>query len=121
MPSASQLQTEVTLDRLNTRKSLLGQLNDAIPGLAATSTGRSLTKHQQSALSLLESSKLAEALDLRKEPAETRQLYGSSLFGQSCLAARRLVEAGSKVVSVFWDEFGLAGRDGTRTGTTTSG
>ncbi len=109
VPSASQLQAEVTLDRLNTRKSLLSQLNDAIPGLAATSTGRSLTKHQQSALSLLESPKLAEALDLRKEPEETRRLYGSSLFGQSCLAARRLVEAGSKVVSVFWDEFGLAG------------
>jgi hypothetical protein len=109
VPSASQLQAEVTLDRLNTRKSLLTQLNDAIPGLSATSTGRSLTKHQQSALSLLESPKLAEALDLRKEPEETRRLYGSSLFGQSCLAARRLVEAGSKVVSVFWDEFGLAG------------
>jgi uncharacterized protein (DUF1501 family) len=31
------------------------------------------------------------------------------LFGQSCLAARRLVEAGSKIVSVFWDEYGLAG------------
>src|SRR4029078_13063898 len=104
----SQLQAEVTLDRLNTRKSLLTQLNDAIPGLSATSSGQSLSKHQQSALSLLESPKLAEALDLRKEPEETRRLYGSSLFGQSCLAARRLVEAGSKVVSVFWDEFGLA-------------
>jgi uncharacterized protein (DUF1501 family) len=31
------------------------------------------------------------------------------LFGQSCLAARRLLEAGGRVVSVFWDEFGLAG------------
>jgi uncharacterized protein (DUF1501 family) len=60
-------------------------------------------------LSLLESPKLSAALDLRKEPAETRALYGESLFGQSCLAARRLVEAGSRVVSVFWDEYGLAG------------
>jgi len=109
VPSASQLQAEVTLDRLNTRKTLLGQLNQLIPGLSATHSGQSLTKHQQSALSLLESPKLAEALDLRKEPEETRRLYGSTLFGQSCLAARRLVEAGSKVVSVFWDEFGLAG------------
>jgi uncharacterized protein (DUF1501 family) len=32
-----------------------------------------------------------------------------SLFGQGCLAARRLVEAGSRFVSVFWDEYGLAG------------
>ncbi|MEX2026802.1 MAG: DUF1501 domain-containing protein [Pirellulaceae bacterium] len=109
VPNASSLQPEMTLDRLSTRKSLLGQLNDNLVGLAATAPGRSLSKHQQSALSLLESPKLSEALDLRKEPTATRELYGQSLFGQSCLAARRLVEAGSRVVSVFWDEYGLAG------------
>ena len=32
-----------------------------------------------------------------------------TLFGQGCLAARRLVEAGSRFVSVFWDEYALAG------------
>ena len=109
VPNASSLQSEITLDRLNTRKSLLGQLNDNLVGLTSTAAGRSLSKHQQSALSLLESPKLSEALDLRKEPTATRDLYGQSLFGQSCLAARRLVEAGSRVVSVFWDEYGLAG------------
>jgi uncharacterized protein (DUF1501 family) len=50
-----------------------------------------------------------QALDVRNEDATTRELYGLSLFGQSCLAARRLVEAGTRVVSVFWDEYGLAG------------
>ena len=35
-----------------------------------------------------------------------RERYGLTLFGQSCLAARRLVEAGSKFVTVFWDGFG---------------
>lgn len=109
VPSASSLQAEVTLDRLNTRKSLLGQLNDQLHGISSTAAGQSLSKHQQSAISLLESPQLSQALDLRKESPATRQLYGSSLFGQSCLAARRLVEAGSRVVSVFWDEYGLAG------------
>jgi hypothetical protein len=109
VPNASSLQPELTLDRLDRRKSLLGQFNQALPGLVASSAGRALTKHQQSALSLLESPQLAEALDLRREPKETRTLYGQTLFGQSCLAARRLVEAGSRVVSVFWDEYGLAG------------
>ncbi|HZN33326.1 MAG TPA: DUF1501 domain-containing protein, partial [Pirellulaceae bacterium] len=108
-PDASQLQPELTLDRLDTRKSLLSQLNDGLPSLVASTAGRALTKHQQAALSLLESPQLAAALDLRREDAATRELYGQSLFGQSCLAARRLVEAGSKVVSVFWDEYGLAG------------
>jgi hypothetical protein len=109
VPNASSLQTELTLDRLDQRKSLLGQLNEALPSLEQTSAGRALTKHQEAALSLLQSPKLAEALDLRRESNETRALYGQTLFGQACLAARRLVEAGSKVVTVFWDEFGLAG------------
>ncbi|MCI0358569.1 MAG: DUF1501 domain-containing protein [Planctomycetaceae bacterium] len=109
VPSASSLLDELTLNRLDRRKSLLSQLNQGLPALVHSAAGRALSKHQQSALALLESPKLAEALDLRREPDATRGLYGQSLFGQSCLAARRLVEAGSRVVSVFWDEFGLAG------------
>jgi hypothetical protein len=109
VPSASQLLPELTLDRLDSRRSLLAQLNQSLPRLNNSDHGQAMTKHQEAALSLLQSPKLAEALDLRKEPTSTRELYGSSLFGQSCLAARRLVEAGSRVVSVFWDEFGLAG------------
>jgi hypothetical protein len=109
VPDASRLQPELSLDRLDRRKSLLAQLNENLPGLARSSAGRGLNKHQQSALALLESRQLAGALDLRREARNTRELYGSSLFGQSCLAARRLIEAGSKIVSVFWDEFGLAG------------
>jgi arylsulfatase A-like enzyme len=34
-----------------------------------------------------------------------REAYGMTLFGQACLAARRLVEAGTRFVSVFWDPF----------------
>jgi uncharacterized protein (DUF1501 family) len=66
-------------------------------------------KHQAAAWNLIESSKLSEALDLRREDVKNRELYGSTLFGQSLLAARRLIEAGGRVVTVFWDEFGLAG------------
>src|SRR4029078_5108889 len=104
----SQLQPELTLDRLNTRKTLVAQLNQNLPRLVESTTARAMTKHQEAALSLLESPKLAEDLDLRRQNNENRALSGQSLFAQSCLAARRLVEAGSKVVTVFWDEFGLA-------------
>src|SRR5262245_61103135 len=38
-----------------------------------------------------------------------RERYGLTLFGQSCLAARRLVEAGSRFISVFWDGYGQFG------------
>jgi uncharacterized protein (DUF1501 family) len=58
---------------------------------------------------LIGSDKIRVALDLGREPLTLRETYGMTLFGQSCLTARRLVEAGSKFVSVFWDEYGLAG------------
>jgi uncharacterized protein (DUF1501 family) len=61
------------------------------------------------AYSLIGSTAVRNALDVRREPAKVRESYGHFLFGQSCLAARRLVEAGSKFVTCFWDEFGLAG------------
>ena len=61
------------------------------------------------AFSLLSSPKVAEALDVRREPQSTRELYGMTLYGQGCLAARRMIEAGTKLATVFWDEYGLAG------------
>lgn len=100
---------EMTLDRLHRRRSLLDQLNANRDALAQTAAAAELTRHQQTAVSLLESDRLAAALDVRKEPPKIRELYGPTLFGQSCLAARRLVEAGGRVISVFWDEYGLAG------------
>jgi uncharacterized protein (DUF1501 family) len=58
---------------------------------------------------LLRSDKLRVALDTRRESEQSRAMYGDTLFGHSCLTARRLIEAGSRVVSVFWDEYGVAG------------
>jgi hypothetical protein len=97
---------DLTLDRLNTRKSLLEQFEAARfrrDGVEPADAFR------DTAYQLIGSEKVRAALDVRKEPGRVRESYGHTLFGQSCLAARRLVEAGSKFVTVFWDEFGLAG------------
>jgi hypothetical protein len=109
LPNAGSLQAEWTLDRLSQRRSLLDQMNALAPQIAASASAGKLTRHQQAALSILESPAISAALDVRKEDAKIRELYGPTLFGQSCLAARRLIENGGRVVSVFWDEFGLAG------------
>lgn len=109
VPAACGLNGEVTLDRLDGRRSLLEQFNAARSSLDAFAVTRKLSRQQQEALAVLQSPSLANALDLRQEAESVRKLYGESLFGKSCLAARRLVEAGSRVVSVFWDEYGLAG------------
>jgi len=100
---------EVTVDRLNRRRTLLDQFDQGRRELDASGVGRSMSRYQDLAFSMITSSRVAEALDVRKEPQATRDLYGMTLFGQGCLAARRMIEAGTRLVSVFWDEYGLAG------------
>lgn len=97
---------DLTLDRMNTRKTLLDQMEDARRSRDGTDTR---DHFREMAYSLISSPAVRNALDVRRESAKSRENYGHFLFGQSCLAARRLVEAGSKFVTVFWDEFGLAG------------
>jgi hypothetical protein len=59
--------------------------------------------HRQRALALVASNKARDALDIRLEPELMRDRYGRHLFGQSCLMARRLVEAGTRFVTVHYD------------------
>lgn len=101
---------DLTLDRMNLRESLKDQFEDARARRAKFSSAIEPTDpYREMAFSLIGSEKLRQALDVRREPAKVREHYGHTLFGQGCLAARRLVEAGSRFVTVFWDEFGLAG------------
>jgi hypothetical protein len=99
----------VTLDRLDARRSLMEQFDRARRDLAATEAGKGFDRHRARALDLIGSTKVQAAFDLDREPRSVRESYGMTLFGQGCLTARRLVEAGSRFVSVFWDEYGLAG------------
>jgi hypothetical protein len=109
LATATQLPTEMTLDRLDRRRTLVQQFDRARHDLEHTQAGRSLDRFRQMAHGLIGSNRIRAALDLNREPLPMRESYGMTLFGQSCLAARRLVEAGSRFVTVFWDEYGLAG------------
>jgi hypothetical protein len=100
---------DLTLDRLDRRRSLLDQFDAERRHFDTTAPGASLSQFQDMAYGLITSPRVREALDVRKEPDALRDSYGMTLFGQSCLAARRLIEAGTRLVSVFWDEYGLAG------------
>ncbi len=106
---AADANADLTLDRLDARRSLAEQFDQGRRDLDASDAGRSRDRFRDLAYDLLHSDKVRTALDLRREPAAVRESYGLTLFGQGALAARRLVEAGSRFVSVFWDEFGLAG------------
>jgi hypothetical protein len=109
LASATRLEADLTLDRLDTRRSLLAQLDRTRRHLEQSGAGKSVDRYRQMAYSLISSPKVRSALDLSKEPVKLRESYGMTVFGQGALAARRLVEAGSRFVTVFWDEYGLAG------------
>lgn len=100
---------DISLDRMNRRRNLVAQFDlarrqrDADPGIGG------LDRFRGMAYSLLTSERLRKALDISREPGPVRESYGMTVFGQASLAARRLVEAGSRLVTVFWDEYGLAG------------
>jgi len=116
LAAAGDPSADLTLDRLDRRRSLLKQLDDARRARDVASGGRkspgplaAADHYREMAYSLVGSARVRQALDLGREPLRARENYGMTLFGQGCLAARRLVEAGSRFVTVFWDEYGLAG------------
>lgn len=60
------------------------------------------------ALDLLLSPAVSRAFDVSREPMSVRDNYGRHAHGQSCLLARRLVEAGTRLVTVNWPDDGQA-------------
>lgn len=100
------LPSGVTANRFQSRRGLLEQFNNVRRRLDRSQETRSLSRYQQMALDMITSPRCATAMDVRREPASIREKYGFTLFGQSALAARRLVESGVRVVTVYWDEYG---------------
>ncbi|HEX5445109.1 MAG TPA: DUF1501 domain-containing protein [Pirellulales bacterium] len=105
---SAERQADVSAERFQGRRSLLSQFDAARRALDASDV-QTYDRQRQAAYTLLSSPKIREALDVQREPAAVREEYGMTMFGQAALAARRLVEAGSKFVSVFWDPVGPYG------------
>jgi hypothetical protein len=95
----------LTIDRLNTRRTLLGQLDDGLRRMEAQPTLDNYGRVQQRAFNLLTSRQVREAFSLERECPRLRDGYGRTLFGNCTLIARRLVEAGVRFVNVTWDLF----------------
>jgi hypothetical protein len=94
---ALSLPPDVTLGRLQGRLDLRGAL--ARPGVRGA---RDFDTYYQQAFSLIESDRAARAFRLDREAPPVRERFGLTKFGQSCLLARRLVEAGVRFVQVNW-------------------
>lgn len=96
------LRSEVSPTRLQRRARLRDLINAGMPEVDQAVKHYDLDAYYDTALSLIVSGRAREAFDLTKESAATRDAYGRTTFGQSCLLARRLVEAGTRVVEVIW-------------------
>jgi Protein of unknown function (DUF1501) len=101
LSTLGELPSDLSMNRLNVRRSLLDQFDMARAKLDSSVSLAGFDKFRQVAYTLLSSGQMRVALDVAREPQPLRESYGPTLFGQSCLVARRLVEAGCRFVTVF--------------------
>lgn len=95
-----QAEPEIGRRRLADRQALLRTINDRAGG--HDRRREELDRYQQRAFDLLTSSQTRRAFDLDRESERMRDQYGRHKYGQSLLLARRLVEAGVRLVTVYW-------------------
>ncbi len=93
--------TNITGDRLNLRQELYKKV-DTFQRKIESGDTRIHDSSYEKAFTLVTSPQAKRAFDLTKEPTAVRERYGMTQFGQGCLMARRLVEAGVRFVQVNW-------------------
>ncbi|MFK7766031.1 MAG: DUF1501 domain-containing protein [Mariniblastus sp.] len=86
--------------RLERRKKLREIVDNRISDFEKSDDAKLLNENFHTAYRLMTSTKAREAFDLSKEKLKTRERYGMNRFGQCCLLARRLIEAGVRFVTV---------------------
>jgi uncharacterized protein (DUF1501 family) len=99
---------EVEATRLDDRRGLLSGIDrfQKSGEVAANKFAKAINVFQRKAFDLMTSSATKAAFDIHQEPAALRDRYGRTSLGQSCLMARRLVEAGVRCVTIDhtnWD------------------
>jgi hypothetical protein len=97
-----ELRADVYGERLERRAKLRDVVNAGMPEVDRAVKSYNLNEYYSRALSLVASGKARDAFALEQEKREIRDRYGRNTFGQSLLLARRLVEAGTRVVEVVW-------------------
>lgn len=87
---------------LASRRSLLTQINHTFDARHRGPKIKSYDEYQQQAFELLTTGKASQAFAIQEEPRKVRERYGMNCWGQCVLMARRLVEAGVRLVHVQW-------------------
>lgn len=111
------LWARVDAGRLGSRQQLMERITRAAPALEATADTRALDGYTRRAFELLATPASREAFNLEREPQRIRDMYGPAPFAQNCLLARRLVQAGVPMVTLYsfgnrdWDTHGANFRE----------
>lgn len=95
-------QTEISPLRLKHRISLLEQIEQHYGTLERGGASQLYDTYQQQAFDLITAGRAREAFAIGREPQRTRAAYGHTKWGQTVLLARRLIEAGVRLVHVNW-------------------
>jgi hypothetical protein len=96
------LPPDVFAVRLQRRAQLRKMIDARMDAINQAVVDQNLDAYYEQALNLIVSGRARRAFDLQEETAQVRDRYGRNTFGQSCLLARRLVEAGTRIVEVIW-------------------
>ncbi len=115
------LPANLSSDRLDDRKEMLHLIDKQAELLEYSARARGIDANYARALSMLTGPGVKKAFDLSAEPDAVRDRYGRTTYGQGCLLARRLVEAGVRFVNVYlsasiggdtggWDTHGFGGK-----------
>jgi len=88
--------------RLENRRQVMNLIDRASNIMEISARARGIDAHFQRALSMLTAPDFRRAFDLTQESTQLREAYGRTTYGQGCLLARRLVEAGVKFVTVYF-------------------
>jgi Protein of unknown function (DUF1501) len=91
---------DVPAERIRDRQDLLGRLDPAATSLVQTPAGQAISRLREKAFAMIAGPEARQAFDINQEPAKLRERYGQHYLGQNLLMARRLVEAGVRLVSV---------------------
>jgi hypothetical protein len=92
----------ITRIRIDRRRDLLREFESRTGDLAKGSNVEAWNRLRQQALDLVTSGAARAAFDLSRESEKVRDRYGRYTWGQSVLLARRLIEAGVRLVHVNW-------------------
>jgi hypothetical protein len=114
------LPTGLSYERLSHRRELQQLIDQQSRLIDYSATAQGLDAYYQKALAMLNSDRLRNAFNLGAEPEAIRERYGRHTYGQSCLLARRLVEAGTKFVTVYYSS-SIGGQSKTSGGWDTHG